>query len=147
MKGTNELQRNLENEFGSIIIDAKLVKNEFGNTLEIITSFNNLSDVENISKKISFFLDSQKWFKDDYNLEVLSKGQDTTINIDEIEQYKDKELKIQTIKSFEGNNSFIVKFIEQKDGFLVFKWNKKGQFRKIQISKDNISNIEIYIKF
>ncbi|WP_322900730.1 ribosome assembly cofactor RimP [Mycoplasmopsis felis] len=137
----------LENEFGSIIIDAKLVKNEFGNTLEIITSFNNLSDVENISKKISFFLDSQKWFKDDYNLEVLSKGQDTTINIDEIEQYKDKELKIQTIKSFEGNNSFIVKFIEQKDGFLVFKWNKKGQFRKIQISKDNISNIEIYIKF
>ncbi|BBU47521.1 ribosome assembly cofactor RimP [Mycoplasmopsis felis] len=137
----------LENEFGSIIIDAKLVKNEFGNTLEIITSFNNLSDVENISKKISVFLDSQKWFKDDYNLEVLSKGQDTTINIDEIEQYKDKELKIQTIKSFEGNNSFIVKFIEQKDGFLVFKWNKKGQFRKIQISKDNISNIEIYIKF
>ncbi|WP_416322481.1 ribosome assembly cofactor RimP [Mycoplasmopsis felis] len=137
----------LENEFGSIIIDAKLVKNEFGNTLEIITSFNNLSDIENISKKISVFLDSQKWFKDDYNLEVLSKGQDTTINIDEIEQYKDKELKIQTIKSFEGNNSFIVKFIEQKDGFLVFKWNKKGQFRKIQISKDNISNIEIYIKF
>ncbi|MCU9934515.1 ribosome assembly cofactor RimP [Mycoplasmopsis felis] len=137
----------LENEFGSIIIDAKLVKNEFGNTLEIITSFNNLSDVENISKKISVFLDSQKWFKDDYNLEVLSKGQDTTINIDEIEQYKDKELKIQTIKSFEGNNSFIVKFIEQKDGFLVFKWNKKGQLRKIQISKDNISNIEIYIKF
>lgn len=137
----------LENEFGSIIIDAKLVKNEFGNTLEIITSFNNLSDVENISKKISVFLESQKWFKDDYNLEVLSKGQDTTINIDEIEQYKDKELKIQTIKSFEGNNSFIVKFIEQKDGFLVFKWNKKGQFRKIQISKDNISNIEIYIKF
>ncbi|MCU9938009.1 hypothetical protein NW731_06450 [Mycoplasmopsis felis] len=49
----------LENEFGSIIIDAKLVKNEFGNTLEIITSFNNLSDVENISKKISVFLDSQ----------------------------------------------------------------------------------------
>lgn len=137
----------LENEFGSIIIDAKLVKDKFGNTLEIITSFNNLSDVENISKKISVFLDSQKWFKDDYNLEVLSKGQDTTINIDEIEQYKDKELKIQTIKSFEGNNSFIVKFIEQKDGFLVFKWNKKGQFRKIQISKDNISNIEIYIKF
>ncbi|MCU9932272.1 ribosome assembly cofactor RimP [Mycoplasmopsis felis] len=137
----------LENEFGSIIIDAKLVKNEFGNTLEIITSFNNLSDVENISKKISVFLDSQKWFKDDYNLEVLSKGQETTINIDEIEQYKDKELKIQTIKSFEGNNSFIVKFIEQKDGFLVFKWNKKGQLRKIQISKDNISNIEIYIKF
>ncbi|WP_322902706.1 LSm family protein [Mycoplasmopsis felis] len=137
----------LENEFGSIIIDAKLVKNEFGNTLEIITSFNNLSDVENISKKISVFLDSQKWFKDDYNLEVLSKGQDTAINIDEIEQYKDKELKIQTIKSFEGNNSFIVKFIEQKDGFLVFKWNKKGQLRKIQISKDNISNIEIYIKF
>lgn len=137
----------LENEFGSIIIDAKLVKNEFGNTLEIITSFNNLSDVENISKKISVFLDSQKWFKDDYNLEVLSKGQDITINIDEIEQYKDKELKIQTIKSFEGNNSFIVKFIEQKDGFLVFKWNKKGQLRKIQISKDNISNIEIYIKF
>ncbi|UWV83552.1 ribosome assembly cofactor RimP [Mycoplasmopsis felis] len=83
----------LENEFGSIIIDAKLVKNEFGNTLEIITSFNNLSDVENISKKISVFLDSQKWFKDDYNLEVLSKGQETTINIDEIEQYKDKELK------------------------------------------------------
>ncbi|WP_322935378.1 ribosome assembly cofactor RimP [Mycoplasmopsis felis] len=137
----------LENEFGSIIIDAKLVKNEFGNTLEIITSFNNLSDVENISKKISVFLESQKWFKDDYNLEVLSKGQDTAINIDEIEQYKDKELKIQTIKSFEGNNSFIVKFIEQKHGFLVFKWNKKGQFRKIQISKDNISNIEIYIKF
>ncbi|WP_322875817.1 ribosome assembly cofactor RimP [Mycoplasmopsis felis] len=137
----------LENEFGSIIIDSKLVKNEFGNTLEIITSFNNLSDVENISKKISVFLDSQKWFKDDYNLEVLSKGQDTAINIDEIEQYKDKELKIQTIKSFEGNNSFIVKFIEQKDGFLVFKWNKKGQLRKIQISKDNISNIEIYIKF
>ncbi|WP_322876149.1 ribosome assembly cofactor RimP [Mycoplasmopsis felis] len=137
----------LENEFGSIIIDAKLVKNEFGNTLEIITSFNNLLDVENISKKISVFLESQKWFKDDYNLEVLSNGQDTTINIDEIEQYKDKELKIQTIKSFEGNNSFIVKFIEQKDGFLVFKWNKKGQFRKIQISKDNISNIEIYIKF
>ncbi|WP_027121413.1 ribosome assembly cofactor RimP [Mycoplasma leonicaptivi] len=137
----------LNKQFNNVILSAKMVNNEFGETLEVVTTFIDLSKVEQISREISSFLETQSWFKDEYNLEVLSKGSDLNIQLVDLENYISQDIKIKTIKSIEGNNVFIVKLLENSEDQIKVQWNKKGQIRKINILKSNIQSIEKFIKF
>ncbi|RIV16820.1 ribosome assembly cofactor RimP [Mycoplasmopsis gallopavonis] len=136
----------LSEQFPDAILDAKLI-NGASPILEITVDTKDLNDVENYSRKIYAFLETQSWFKDDYALEVLSKGTDLVLDKNNLTQSLGQMIKIKTYKSFEGLNSFVAELLEDKAEEIVVKWNKKGQFRKITFNKENIESIEIYIKF
>ncbi|AKF41226.1 hypothetical protein AAW50_02200 [Mycoplasmopsis canis] len=141
-----DYKKMLSDKFGNLILSAKQT-NTFGKTLEVVVDFTDLKKVEEISKEISEFLDSQDWFSDEYFLEVLSKGEDIEISIQNISNYISKDLKIFFTKSFEGNESIIAKLLDTNEEEIKVQWNKKGNIRKISLKKDAIQKIEKYIKF
>ncbi|AMD81338.1 hypothetical protein MCANPG14_00878 [Mycoplasmopsis canis PG 14] len=141
-----DYKKMLSDKFGDLILSAKQT-NTFGKTLEVVVDFTDLKKVEEISKEISEFLDSQDWFSDEYFLEVLSKGEDIEISIQNISNYIGKDLKIFFAKSFEGNESIIAKLLDTNEEEIKVQWNKKGNIRKISLKKNAIQKIEKYIKF
>ncbi|WP_036451746.1 ribosome assembly cofactor RimP [Mycoplasma buteonis] len=136
----------LNEQFGNKVLEAKLT-NFSGTTLEVVLDTDNLNEVENFSRSLSQFLETQTWFKDEYNLEVLSRGDDLNLDKHNLSSHVGEMVKINTIKSFESLNTFVVELLEDNETEVLVRWNKKGQFRKIKLSKDNISSIEKYIKF
>ncbi|WP_406613811.1 hypothetical protein ACJA23_02810 [Mycoplasma corogypsi] len=136
----------LNSKFENKILDAKLIRKDI-TVLEIVVNTRELAEIESITKQINEFLETQEWFKDDYYVEVLSKGTDLTVSLDEINNNIGKTVKIETIKSFESLNIFIVELLEDLCDQILVKWNKKGQIRKVKFDKLNIKLIEEYIKF
>ncbi|WP_117274958.1 LSm family protein [Mycoplasmopsis edwardii] len=141
-----DYKKMLTETFGDVIISAKLT-DTFGKTLEVVVDYRDLNKVEEISKKISTYLDEQEWFSDEYFLEVLSKGEDIEIAVDNIQMFINETVKVNLIKPFSGHDTLIVKVLENQEAQIMFQWNQKGRIRKILIDKQNISKIEKYIKF
>ncbi|WBP84119.1 ribosome assembly cofactor RimP [Mycoplasmopsis edwardii] len=141
-----DYKKMLTETFGDVIISAKLT-DTFGKTLEVVVDYRDLNKVEEISKKISTYLDEQEWFSDEYFLEVLSKGEDIEIAVDNIQMFINETVKVNLIKPFSGHDTLIVKVLEDQEAQIMFQWNQKGRIRKILIDKENISKIEKYIKF
>ncbi|WAM06006.1 ribosome assembly cofactor RimP [Mycoplasmopsis cynos] len=110
-------------------------------------NYTDLNDVEDISRKISDFLDTQEWFNDEYTLEVLSKGEDLEIRFEQIGDFINNDVKVTFSKSFNGNEFIIAKILENLNDEIKFLWNQKGNIRKILIPKSEIKKIEKYIKF
>ncbi|TDV23301.1 ribosome maturation factor RimP [Mycoplasmopsis mustelae] len=137
----------LSQNFKDVIVSAKFIKNDFGETLEVVTTYNDLKDVETISKQISAFLETQTWFTDAHNLEVLSKGVETTLDINNLNEVIGKYIQIKTKKSLYSQNIFQIQLLEDHREKLLGKWNQKGQIRKIWFEKNNILSAELYIKF
>ncbi|VEU70593.1 ribosome assembly cofactor RimP [Mycoplasmopsis glycophila] len=129
-----------------IILEAKLI-NSNDPILEVVLNTRDLSVVEEYSRKIFTFLETQTWYKDNYSLEVLSRGDDLNLDKNDLGNNLGQMVKITTHKSFEGLNIFIAELLSESDDKILVKWNKKGQFRKIEFNKDNIIKIESYIKF
>ncbi|MBN4083413.1 ribosome assembly cofactor RimP [Mycoplasma sp. CSL10137] len=137
----------LTNAFGDIILEAKMIQNDFGPTLEVTVNHTNLKDVEMLSKKISLFLESQKWFTDNHYLEVLSKGFDTNVDINQLDKFINKDVTLKLKKSYLGQDIFVVKILEDRLDSFIASWNKKGQLKKIEFEKKDILNAELYIKY
>ncbi|MEA4333838.1 hypothetical protein [Mycoplasma sp. 1232] len=132
----------------SKVLSAKMEHDPLlGKTLEVVVDYRSLDEVNKLGKEISAFLETQKWFTDDINLVVLSKGTDLKISIEMLDQYIDKYIEVKTQKSFEGQNNFVIKLTEVQPDHIVGKWNKKGQIRTIKLDLSNINEIEEYIKF
>ncbi|UWV77805.1 ribosome assembly cofactor RimP [Mycoplasmopsis cynos] len=141
-----DYKKMLIDHFGNVIISAKLT-NSFGNTFEVVVNYTDLNDVEDISRKISDFLDTQEWFNDEYTLEVLSKGEDLEIRFEQIGDFINNDVKVTFSKSFNSNEFIIAKILENLNDEIKFLWNQKGNIRKILIPKSEIKKIEKYIKF
>ncbi|TNK83621.1 ribosome assembly cofactor RimP [Mycoplasmopsis pullorum] len=144
----------LKDEFGDIIISAKLVadpielvKSSLNNTLEIVLNTQDLNEVEKYSKLFIEYLDNQTWFKDEWNLSVLSKGVETNISLDDVENYINQKLKFFLDKAYLTHNIFVGEVLEVLENEILIKWNDHGQFRKIKLDKNNLNKIELYIKF
>ncbi|MEA4206281.1 hypothetical protein VBM89_02000 [Mycoplasma sp. 1199] len=132
----------------SKVLSAKMEHDPLlGKTLEVVVDYRSLDEVNKLGKEISAFLETQKWFTDDINLAVLSKGTDLKISMEMLDQYIDKYIEVKTQKSFEGQNNFVIKLTEVHPDHIVGKWNKKGQIRTIKLDLSNINEIEEYIKF
>ncbi|QKT05538.1 ribosome assembly cofactor RimP [Mycoplasma sp. OR1901] len=137
----------LATEFGDVILESKMIQNDFGPTLEVVVNHTDLKEVEALSRKVSLFLESQKWFTDNHYLEVLSKGFDTNIDINQLDKFINKDVTLKLKKSYHGQDIFVVKILEDNNDSFIGSWNKKGQFKKIVFDKKDILNAELYIKF
>ncbi|QGZ97892.1 ribosome assembly cofactor RimP [Mycoplasma sp. NEAQ87857] len=139
-----DYKKAITNQFGSIILEASLKSD----LLEITLNTTNLNDVEQYTRKIFSWIIEQDWYDEEkMSLSIQSAGLPLEINLDDINLYINQMVKINTVKSFEGLNHFVVELLEDLGDEILVKWNKKGQFRKIKIAKDNIKDVEKYIKF
>ncbi|QIW61894.1 ribosome assembly cofactor RimP [Mycoplasmopsis gallinacea] len=136
----------LNEHFGDLILDAKMVFDP-ESSLEITINTDSLDVVTEQSRKIVDFLESQTWFKDSWNVIVLSKGTDLNVNLDNVTNYIGQMVTFNLHKSFEGQNVFNVEILEDLGDEILVRWNNKGNFRKIKLNKSNITKAEKYIKF
>ncbi|WP_029905430.1 ribosome assembly cofactor RimP [Mycoplasmopsis opalescens] len=136
-------------ELSKEILDAKIVKEDGMNLLEITVNKHDLEQIELISQKINFYFDSlDKNITDQIDsLTILSPGVSSDIQFEELSGYIGKNLFIKLKKSENKTMEYIAVLLEVNNDNILIKWNSKGNIRKIQVSKENIKQIEEYIKF
>lgn len=140
-------KEDLKNHFGDAIIDAKLIS-EFGQQiLEVTVDANDLIQVNKWTTLLNEYLESVTWFKDEYALTVMSKGEKLEYEFDELVHKIGAFIKVKLNKSVNKHDIYIGELLEFNNGEILLKWNDHGQFRKIKLTKNDISNIEKYIKF
>lgn len=140
-------KEDLKNRFGDAIIDAKLIS-EFGQQiLEVTVDANDLIQVNKWTTLLNEYLESVTWFKDEYALTVMSKGEKLEYEFDELVDKIGAFIKVKLNKSVNKHDIYIGELLEFNDGEILLKWNDHGQFRKIKLTKKDINNIEKYIKF
>ncbi|AWX70234.1 ribosome assembly cofactor RimP [Mycoplasmopsis anatis] len=137
----------LKKHFGDMIIDAKLT-NEFNQQmLEVTVNVNDLNQVNTWTTLLNEYLESVAWFKDEYGLTVMSKGEKLEYTFDELVDKIGTFIKVKLNKSINKNDTYIGEILEYNPEDILLKWNDHGQFRKIKLSKIDINKIEKYIKF
>ncbi|UUD36718.1 Uncharacterised BCR, YhbC family COG0779 [Mycoplasmopsis californica] len=125
------------------LISSITIKNDL---VEIESIFDNLDDVSALSKKITDYIATiDETFLQKYNIEVFSKGTEIDINQHNLQNFVENKLKVVCNKTVNKHNEYIGQIIEHNNEFIVIKWNAKGQFRKQQITWDDIDKIELYI--
>jgi len=117
---------------------AYFIKEDGINFLRVETSLHKMEDIENISKNINTYIDSNYESEDQYFLDVLSKGTETSIEWNDLNKEIEKNIKVfisNTDEAFEG----VLK--EVLSDSIIIKYNAKGQFRNKNIAKINIEKI------
>ncbi|MGZ9432124.1 hypothetical protein [Mycoplasma sp. 613B] len=135
-----DILEKLKENFSSIL-EAYFEKEGSLNFLIIKTNFTDLNDIEKISRKISDFLDKEDSIKEEYYLDVFSKGSDIDINIENIEEFINKKIQIW----FNEKDFIIGKLIQNNENTLLLEINLKGRMKKEEINKEKIEKINLYI--
>ncbi|MGZ9413194.1 hypothetical protein ACXX84_01870 [Mycoplasma sp. AC157] len=135
-----DILEKLKENFSSIL-EAYFEKEGSLNFLRIKTNFTDLNDIEKISRKISDFLDKEDSIKEEYYLDVFSKGSDIDINIENIEEFINKKIQIW----FNEKDFIIGKLIQNNENTLLLEINLKGRMKKEEINKEKIEKINLYI--
>ena len=134
MDYTKRLQENfpdvknviLEKEFGHYFLRIEIQKSK-------------LTEITDISRKISEYLDETNLVKHEYYLDVFSSGVDQEIDLSNIEKYIDQYIYVELKKNVKSKISFEATLITVGEESITIKWNNKGRFQKVDISKENIS--------
>lgn len=137
----------LEEKFKDQILKVENLKEDGLDLLDITVKYTNMDDVEKISKEINEYLDSLKVEYDFDSLLIHSPGVKYDYTADELENYINEKFTINLIKAIDKKEKYIGELLEVNQDQILIKWNKKGQFRKTWLDKNNIKKIEKYIKF
>ena len=113
------------------------IKEEGINFLRIETSLHEMEDIEKISKSINLYLDENYESEQQYFLDVLSKGTETSIKWKDLNKELEKNIKVIT------KDKNVVEGIlkDASDKEIIIRYNAKGQFRNKNIAKINIDKI------
>ncbi len=116
---------------------AYFIKEEGINFLRIETSLHEMKDIEKISKSINLYLDENYESEQQYFLDVLSKGTETSIEWKDLNKELGKNIKVIT------KDKNVVEGIlkDASDKEIIIRYNAKGQFRNKNIAKINIDKI------
>ena len=129
------------------MINRTYFEKEFGiNYLRIEVSLKELNSISNLSKQISIFLDENDHIDSNYYIDVFSPGTDTSFDPKESRKFIGKNVKVKLLKSINGIAEFIGELLSCENNEIIVRWNAKGQFRKQNISIDDIEKINIYAK-
>jgi len=111
--------------------------------IELLTNDRSLKYITKLSHEISNFLDESDLIKDKYILDVYSAGLEEEIEIEKLNKYINKKIKI------ELNNMDIVigklLLLNKNDKFIEFLSNNKGRIIKKQIKFNDINKIKLFI--
>ncbi|AIA29767.1 ribosome maturation factor RimP [Mycoplasmopsis californica] len=136
----------LKEKFGDVIIEAKESKADGLFILDITVKYTNLDDIKTITEEINSQVD-EKLFEPFHFVSIHSPGTKIDIAINDLDEYIGTDLLIKTHKNEYKTNEFKVKLLSVGDEEITCQWNQKGNIRKINLTKSNISSIQKYFKF
>ncbi|UVD81808.1 hypothetical protein NV226_00620 [Mycoplasma iguanae] len=102
-----------------------------------------MDEVENISRKISDFLDEKYTADGEYYLDVYSKGSEPTFEYEEIAKHLERYVEIELV---DQSIPLIVKLQAADEVKLLALENHKGQMKKIIVPKEKIKSLKLHIK-
>ncbi|EFF41304.1 ribosome assembly cofactor RimP [Mycoplasmopsis alligatoris] len=126
-----------------IVLEIKEIQNNKDKTLEITLDCNDLLTVEKYSRQIYEYLETNNLLDDSTNLEVFSKGSDIEIKLDEVNNHLNKKVLVGLKNPIQNLNPIPGKILSVSNDHIVLHWNNKGQFRKVEILKENITYIKV----
>lgn len=125
------------------ILEAFLEKEGTLNFLRIKVNFRELKDIEKISKEISAFLDETDPIKEEYYLDIFSKGIEEDFSLENIDNFLNENIQVWLNKDY-----FILgQLLEHDLEKITLKVNKKGQIKKENINKNDIYKLNTFVKF
>ena len=131
-----EIEKAIEQKFKNV--ERAYFINEDGiNFLRVETLFHKMDDIEKISKEINLFVDLNYETDEQYFLDVLSKGTETPIEWEDLDQEVEKNIKV----IIDSNEIFEGTLKEVLNDSITIKYNAKGQFKLKNIAKINIEII------
>lgn len=137
----------LKKESGDKILSASFKIEPFAKTLTIEVDSIDLDEVTAITKEIQALLEAKNLYPNDLQLEVLSKGNSTDIDLDKMNEFVGQTIKLVFYKSVEKEQIMVGELIEASQDSFILKWNQKGRIRKLNIAKSEVQSAEVYIKF
>lgn len=137
----------LKEKFPEMVLSVAITNQDFGKTLSVELDTEDLEEVIKYTKLIDQYLEEENIYPQDMALEVLSRGEEITLDLNNLEKYLNKMVKLHFVKAVDKEQSMIAELLEVSDNQILVLWNQKGRMRKINIERSNILNGEIYIKF
>ncbi|VEU75532.1 Uncharacterised BCR, YhbC family COG0779 [Mycoplasmopsis maculosa] len=137
----------LQTKFNEIIKEAKIINEDNMSFLDITVSYTDLNEVDKISKEINEYIDQSNLTLDFDYLTIHSPGFKTNYEINELGEHIDELIDLDLKKSVNKLNHYTGKLLSVNEDSIVIHWNNKGQFRKIELEKNNIIKINKHIKF
>ncbi|WGI36382.1 hypothetical protein [Mesomycoplasma lagogenitalium] len=133
---------NIKEKFHEIL-DIYFEKEGNLNFLRIKTNLTTLVEIEKLSKKISDYLDENYDSKEEYYLDIFSKGAEQEILLKNLNDFINTDLQIW----FNSQDFILGKLIEVKEKSFILQVNKKGRITKEEVENEKVHLIKNYIKF
>ncbi len=114
--------------------------------LDIEINSPTLREIKEKSKIISDILDEIDSSDNNYYLNIFSSGAEKEINIDNIENYINKNIKTFLTKEQNNGSFFEGELVEVTKATIKMRINFKGHFRKLEFDKNNIKQLNESIK-
>lgn len=143
---------NLVNNDDIYIYDVNFNKEGTNNFL-VVTIDSNTIDIDldicvDVTKNINEYLDSTDPIKEEYILEVSSKGIENDIEtVEEIEEAVGNCVYIKTYSKVEEKKEFIGKLLSFEGDDLVIECNEKSIMKKYSIVLSNVARIRYSVEF
>ncbi|ADE20007.1 ribosome assembly cofactor RimP [Mycoplasma crocodyli] len=134
----------IKNKFNDAILEIKELKNDQDFTLEIVLDTRDLKTVEKYTREIYDFLENESLLGEDTSLDILSKGSDIIVSIDEIEKFIGKKLVFSLKKEVMNTLEIPGKLLSVDGNNITIQFNQKGLLRKVELNKENIKEVKIY---
>lgn len=137
------IEQKLKDKFTKI--NKAFFEKESGNDfLRVEVEPKTLDEVTKLSREISDYLDEIDTNDNEYILDVYSSGTDKVIAIDELANFTEEHIQITLNEAVKDKETYEGKIVEINESNVIIRWNAKGQFRKQEIEKDNIKQINLF---
>ncbi|WP_029513692.1 LSm family protein [Mycoplasmopsis primatum] len=137
----------LTDKFEGQIIDVQKTNEDGITFLDITVSSKDLNSVDKLTKQINDFIDQLEANIDFDSLLVHSPGFTLDYKTDELEKHIGEKLDIKLFKSLNKFDFYTGELLADNEKSILIKWNCKGQFRNLEIDKQNIKSVSMNLDY
>ncbi|MBZ4203348.1 ribosome assembly cofactor RimP [Mycoplasma tauri] len=134
-------RKTLINEFCDQIIDVKFLNENSMKLLDVTVSHTDIQSINELTNEINSYVDGLNVELEFEAISIHSPGFDSNYKIDELESHIGEVLDVKLIKNVDKKDFYTGELLEVSESSILLRWNCKGQFRKVNILKENISSI------
>ncbi|QDF64745.1 hypothetical protein [Mycoplasma nasistruthionis] len=138
----------LEQDFNNILSVNLVQDKDFGQIISVVLDETDLNKIEAQASLIIAKLDLIPNLLEQYGVEVISKGQDLNLDLNNLSENLNQKTSIKLSTPFNVGNEFQSEFdatlLEDKGQEILVQWNQKGRIRKLTFDKSNIIEIKKY---
>ncbi len=106
-----------------------------------------MDDIVEISKILNDYLDELNPFDNSYTLDISSLGAEKPLNKDKLGDYLNSYVHVHLINPINGENIYEGTLVGLDEEKITLEYKVKTRIKTVDITKENISNIRLAIKF